>query len=338
MKLGVTADGTEFHHDVRESFGELLRSALRGERVLVGHGPIYADDPAAEVMAPFRRSADESGWSFNELILPEWVIHRARELRAAQITREMQDLSIDNERLKELDRWTRAGLVLEIASRWGIPRIAGYRIHPKWKLRGTVTGRFGIEEGSKFNPMTIAERDRHTVVTELGFGMATMDFNAMDLRSMISLIPDMREWYDGANDLHQRTADIMDIDRDEAKQEIFVHAYGGYSKHRQRFLARMPYLSQLHEGDHGDGARRVQTQSARAFRGALSEALPLLVGENLRPLFTVHDELTVEYREGTEAEVYLVMCALERGASQTIGVDYRVKGKVGRNYRETKDG
>lgn len=336
MRLGVQPQGcAEFRHDVRGSFGELLRMALTGVPVAVAHGPIYEDDPATEVLAPFARSAQESGWGFDELILPAWTIERARSLREAEVWQALWKASDIPDFMVEVDRWTRAGLVLEIASRWGIPRITG-RVHPKWKLRGTVTGRFGIEAGSKFNPMVIPEDERHTVVASPGYVLDVIDFNAMDLRSMISLIPDMVQWYEDAEDLHQRTADIMDIDREEAKHEIFVHAYGGRSKYHDRFCVRMPYLSELLAGEHGDGARRVQAQSARAFRGALSEALPLLVSEEVRPLFTVHDEVVLEIHNQTgDHGVYR---ALERGAEKVTGVPYRVKARLGHTYKECKGG
>lgn len=336
MRLGVRPqDCAEFHHDVRSSFGELLRAALCGAPVAVAHGPVYEDDPAEEVLAPFVRSAQESGWSFDELILPDWTVERARSLREAEVWQTLWKVPDIPDFMAEVDRWTRAGLVLEIASRWGIPRVTG-RVHPKWKLRGTVTGRFGIEAGSKFNPMTIPEDARNTIVASQGYVLEVIDFNAMDLRSMISLIPDMVQWYDDAEDLHQRTADIMDISREEAKHEIFVHVYGGRSRHHDRFCARMPYLYELRSGEHGEGARRVQAQSARAFRAALSEALPLLVSEQVRPLFTVHDEVVLEVHNQTGDRG--VSRALERGAERLIGVPYRVKVRFGHTYGDCKSG
>lgn len=335
MRLGVEADGREFHHSVSDSFGHLLREALRGHPVAAAHGPVYAEDPAADLLAPFVRSARESGWSFDEIYVPEWVLLRALESRADAVRAALPGLD-----LAEVDRWTRAGLVLEIAGRWGVPRSTGLRTHVRWRLRGTVTGRFGVEPGSRFNPMVLDEDGRRSVRASEDFELATVDFNAMDLRSMIAVVPGLRERYGEAEDLHARTAEILfgSSDaalRDRAKGEVFVHAYGGRSE--LPFIGRMlPELDALRSMPHGEGARTVQATSAIAFRAGLAEALPLLVDDQVRPLFTVHDELTLEFRRGHQEDVQAVMAALERGASQTIGVPYRVKCRTGRTYQETK--
>lgn len=327
MRLDIAVDGVWIHHDIRGSFGELLRETLCGSKVAVAHGPIYTEDPAASIMEPFERSARESGWSFDELIIPDWALRKAARLRTQAVLHRTCDV-------REINEWTRAGLVLEIASRWGIPRVGGVRTHVRWRLNATVTNRFGVEPGSRFNPQTMNEDQRRSVAASIGYDIGIIDFNAFDLRSMASLVPDMMGWYEDATDWHQRTADIMDMTRDIAKGEVFLHAYGGMSSNAERFRTRMPYLEQIRAGEHGDGARRVQTQSARAFRAALSNALPLLTGEKIRPLFTVHDELVVEYTP--DAGLASLMGAMDRGASQTIGVPYSTRLHTGRTYEEAK--
>ena len=324
------------YHSVREDFVPLMKSVFKFEERpgVAALGPIY-EDPAADVLAPFVRSAKEAGLDPDSvrILAPEWARERALQLRADRIS---QWASTASERdWKDVHDWTRAGLVLEIASRLGIPLRNGTREHVRWKLRGTVTGRFGVENGS-FNPLTI-NRDHRSRIVPSGPGrrIHVLDFRAMDLCSIVSLFPSLSSRYSGASDLHQRTADLVGVDREVAKKELFVFAYGGHSGYQREFSERLPELVPVRGSDL---ARRVQETSALAFRAALSKALPLLFGGDPRPLFTVHDELVLDVHEDRAADVHDVITALERGASERIGFPYSVDMKVGRDYGEAKSG
>jgi hypothetical protein len=337
------------YHSVRDSFGTLLRSALSGDNShAVALGPIYELDPGAETLAPFIRSAKESSIDpdlLNDSFLaPDWVLQKVQKLRNDSVSSwagQASDIT-----WKDAVHWTRAGLVLEIASRRGIPLNDGKLAHVKWKMRGTVTGRFGVESGG-YNPLLIAsEKDRVSgqhalwrskiVPSAVGREIVAIDFRAMDLSSMISLVPGLKQHYAGCTDFHERTAELVGIKRESAKKELFVHAYGGNSSYSEKFDKHLPELNWLRQMAHGAGARLVQQTSATAFRAALSNALPLLAGEDIKPLFTVHDELTLDALSRSEDQLALVTKALEEGASERIGVAYTVGMNKGRNYSEAK--
>ncbi len=353
MKLNVALEEIEVHHDITGSFGVLLRDALNGKRVAVGLGPIYAADTAIDILLPFQRSARETGWDTgDELVLaPDFILERARASRAVavieQITQaKLLDLDIINE-------WTRAGLVLEVARRHGIHYRARTPIHVPWKLNGTVTGRFGTEPvrgvGWTFNPLSLSEEDRRAIRPSASERhIAVMDFRAMDLCSMTSLVPGLAEKYGDHYDLHQRTAELLlpnepitPAIRDIFKKNMWVYAYGGSVEPAIRDLydRRLPEIK-LWFGSmpHGDGARKIQSLSSVAFRAGLSKALPLLVGFNTVPMFTVHDELTLDVSEVGLDQLVGVSKALEEGASQRIGRPYRVGTKTGYTYEEAKKG
>lgn len=327
------------HHSVRESFGHLLRAALHGTPVYAAHGPIYELDPAAPVLDPFLRSARESGRDPGDMTIeslaPDKVIEKAILLRRQRI------VDWDQETLeqdwKDVEDWTRAGLVLEVASRHGIPMRGGNREHVRWKLKGTVTGRFGVESG--FNPLVIPRANRSWIRSDVDRSIVVIDFKAMDLSSMLTCTPGLKERYEGATDLHARTAEIVGLDRDTAKKELFVYAYGGSSQHTETFAKRLPELKWI-RGENsvvaGANARTIQRQSATAFKAALSRALPLLVDFPIRPLFTVHDELTLDVLNDALPGVGSVTKALEEGASERMGVPYTVGMSVGSNYAEAK--
>ncbi len=354
MELGPFGFDDNLHvvyHSVRESFGPLLRATLVGEKVSAALGPMYDTDPGEKHLAPFIRSAKESGldpeWLEGSSLAPSWVLERVKGIRIGRVDGWNMD-ALDKD-WEEAVEWTRAGLVLEIASRRGIHLSDGLMAHVKWKMKGTVTGRFGVEAGG-YNPLVIA-RERNEgrgqyalwrsriVPSGPNREIATIDFRAMDLCSMIAVTPGLAEKYQGTTDLHGRTAEIVGIDRDVAKIELFIHAYGGRSKYAKEFEARLPELRWIHGSSKEEASANaclVQKTSARAFRAALSKALPLLTGEDIRPMFTVHDELTLDVLRGHKDGLSLVTKALEEGASERIGVPYTVGMSIGRNYAEAK--
>lgn len=329
------------NHSVREEFGRLLRCALHGTPVYVAHGPIYPEDPAASLLAPFIRSASEAGLDPDLMargsLAPDHILEKAGKLRKERVVR-WDDESSESDWTRVED-WTRAGLVLEVASRVGIPMRGGGRAHVKWKLYGTVTGRFGVESGG-FNPLVIPRERRGEVVPSAhGRSIVSIDFRAIDLSSMLSLAPGLKDQYVGASDLHSRTAEIVGLEREVAKKELFVYAYGGHSPHTRLFQERLPglkYIRGTSSVEAAANARLVQKTSATAFKAALSRALPLLVGEGIRPLFTVHDELTLDVLNESLPTVRDVAKALEEGASERIGAPYSTGMTVGRNYAEAK--
>ena len=352
MRLFTFPDGGGAFHSAHDSFSGLLSLTLRGKRAVAALGPIYGIDPATELLAPFHRSVAESGWSCDASVLaPDSVMERARELRRAAVPPSVVLFEGSSE-FRELEEWTRAGLVMEVCRARGINLIERGLVRVPWNLRGTVTGRFGTEpvRGESgglpwtFNPLSLGPADRLRIVPSGTKRLiSVLDFRAMDLCSMVSLVPGLRERYGLAVDLHVTTAVIMcglhppPEARDLIKREVFVHAYGGESALRRDFEHLLPELGWLRVKSHGEGARLVQTQSARAFRAALSTALPLLLTDDVIPMFTVHDELVLDHYEECSDLVLGVSKAMEEGASQRIGVPYRVNvSRPGRTYEEAK--
>ena len=348
MRLVSFNDGGAVMHSVHDSFAGLLSLTLRGKTAIAALGPIYTTDPAAELLLPFTRSAVETGWQVDpDTLAPKEVLERARKLRREQTALNVTLLFDQSEGFKELIEWTRAGLVLEVCRANGVNYTGRGQIRVPWRLNGTVTGRFGTEpvrgDGWTFNPLSLGPKDRVAIAPRSpDRRIAVMDFKAMDLCSMVSLVPGLRERYGDNEDRHAVTAAIMCGQNPSAemralvKEQLFVHAYGGNSRFRTEFDHFIPELKWLRQQPHGEGARLVQAQSARAFRAALSEALPLLLQPEVMPLFTVHDELALEYSETHSLELVKVAMALERGASQRIGVPYRVGVSTGLAYEDAK--
>lgn len=333
MKIFET-DRYDVYHSVREDFGPLMRAALKpfSRPAVAALGPIY-EEPASGILAPFVRSAEQAGLDADAVryLAPEWVLDSAKNLREQAFSR--WGLQASEQDWEDAHDWTRAGLVLEVASRLGIPLRNGTKEHVRWKLRGTVTGRFGVEHGS-FNPLIIPRDQRSRIVPSGGDRViVTQDFRAMDLCSILSLFPELADRYEGCEDLHARTADLVGVDREVAKKELFVFAYGGASPFQGAFEEKLPELVPARGSDL---ARKVQETSAKAFRAGLSAALPLLFGSHVRPLFTVHDELVLDVENGRMDDAQKVADAMADGASKRIGVPYSVDMRVGRNYGEAK--
>jgi hypothetical protein len=170
--------------------------------------------------------------------------------------------------------------------------------------------------------------------------VAVLDYRAMDLCSMISLVPGLSERYGSHPDLHARTAEITCLSRAEAKQNLFVYAYGGVVEPHilDVFSSKIPELAKwFHSMAHGEGARRIQSASAIAFRAGLSNALPMLVGQHIMPMFTVHDELVLDVSDVGQSMLAGVTKAMEDGASQRIGRAYSVRSSTGYTYQEAKN-
>lgn len=347
MRIVQLPDGTQVYHALDDSFIPALSLALHARPVITALGPIYETDPALELLAPFRRSELEAGWSCVRALAPDWIWEEARALRRAAVAR----ATLFDGDVRELAEWTRAGLVHEIARVRGITVTGRGLLHVRWRLRGTVTGRFGAEPVRgpdwSFNPLSLGPDERWRVrASSHDRRVAVLDFKAMDMCSMVSLVPGLAARYIDSRDLHATTVlhlfgqdySLHDFPRlrDLVKQQIFVHAYGGQSELRADFERTLPELTWLRRLPHGEGARMVQAQSARAFRAALSRALPLLAGDRLVPMFTVHDELALDHLEGDSEGLALVAKAMEEGASERIGVPYRMGVCTGSTYEEAK--
>jgi hypothetical protein len=346
------------YHDVSESFGHLLRETLHDKGGLIGValGPIYDKDPAEELLFPFIRADVETGWSSKPKFpdgLPEHVISRAKELRQHVVDNytfggSWWDGSQNQER--EMNDWARAGLVLEVCKRRGVNVRGLGKAHVNWRLKGTETGRFGASHTwnkssafpNGFNPLTIPEAERNLVVPSRGGRMVcVIDFRAIDVCSMVALVPGLRRHYEDAWDPHARTAELVfgsdaGTCRAAAKDQIFVHAYGGHSTFKALFDEKLPELAEVRKLPHGEFPRRVQSHSAKAFRAALSEALPLLLGESVIPMFTVHDELVLDVADDSIDRAIDVSNVMQDGATRACGTDYFTSPKFGLTYAEAK--
>ena len=332
-------------HDCTSGFGEMLRLCLSGSAVIAALGPIYETDPASDLLFPFRRSAGESGWKISEErdLAPDHIIQEAMRLRSELACTRLSSMA---DRHEDLVRWSRAGLVLEIARRRGINVRGLGTLHPNWKLKGTVTERFGCDPlrlGSMtFNPLSLGPEQRGLIVPStlsVDREVCVLDFKGMDMCSMISVIPGLGELFVGSEDHHQRTADLAGLSRDEAKQAFLSWAYGsslpGSPEVSKRLSDRFPMVKRFTGGlAFGEFPRIVQRTSSRAFRAALSEALPLLLSESLVPMFTVHDELVVDRDRSSPLEE--LVSALESGATRAIGSRYVIRCQSGDTYATAK--
>ncbi len=333
----------------------MLRRALRDEPVIAAHGPLYEEDPAEQLLAPFRRTARETGWRLQDerWLAPQSVLDKAQDLRDRAAVAASSSLGFDHY-VTDLVDWARAGLVLEIGRRYGIPVTGRGLLRPDWRLKGTVTGRFGCEavrseDGSDrwhFNPLSLGPDDRWRVhPSDAVRRIAVLDFKAMDLCSMVSLVPGLRERYqEGMQDMHSHTLRLLGGSwgdpglRDAVKEQLFIHAYGGESVIRRELETSIPELDWLRALPHGEGARAVQARSALVFRAALSRVLPELTGFHHRPMFVVHDELVLDCSEIGCDLIRDVVGLLEAGAAARVGVQYRVGVSTGYTYEEAKHG
>ena len=347
--------GTTIYHDYSQAFPLLLEATRRGQRVIGAWGPIYREDPAAEVVASFKHSAEETGWDLDESdgpqFMPEWAFIRSKRLRQAAVDSWVKG-SIDQD-LDELDRWTRAGMVLEIARLRGV-RVKGLGLAKvRWSLKGTETGRFGATPWGRsaiwpngFNPLTIPNHQRDLVLPSSDDRfVCAIDFRAIDLVSMTKIVPGLAARYEDCDDLHARTvellfgkkaASLVPEARDMCKREVFVHAYGGESRLRRSFEEMIPELQWLRDMPDGQGPRAVQSLSARAFRSGLAAAMPLLLSQSVMPMFAVHDELVIDVHPDSLPEAMHISSVIESGASLAVGATYTTKVKWGRNYMEAK--
>ena len=344
MQLGVY-DGTTIYHSVASSLGKMLEEVIHGRPVIAAHGPLYSDDPAKDRLAPFVNSAERSGWKVDEGdgLAPDHVMAAVLQDRWGSAVKALDSIEDQGEILD----WSRAGLVLELGSRWGITIRGRGQVHPVPKLRGSTTGRFGYEGtyvgAWRWNPLTIPENERQFVVpSDVGRKIAVIDFRGIDVCSMISLSPGLRDRYGEIDDPHVRTAELLlghfptKQVRDAVKEETFIYAYGGETVLERLFDEAIPELRVFRKMEPGEAGRKVQERSARTFRSALSEALPSLIRTECRPMFVVHDELVLDVLEGREQMAMETLDLMERGASRSSGIRHVAGITWGRDYSEAK--
>lgn len=349
MILENVRDGFVVAHDLSDfdSFSILMKRALENQNIGVALGPLYDKDPAVSIIEAFKRSATESNWNCTPAqMFPEEVNSRIKSIREAAVANIVDDIT--------LNQWARAGLVLEIASIYGI-NIGIRKIHPRWKLNGTVTGRFGCSteqivsawdnEMWYFSPLTIPEAKRNLIVpSSKDRRIATIDFNGIDVCSMFAIAKSVPKEYEDCDDIHRATAKILfetndptDLNRDVSKIEIFKYAYGGHTEYMNLFAKKLAQLSMFRDMPPGEAGKLVQSVSAIAFRAALSKALPSLTSLDVKPMFTVHDELVLDYSRGHEDKVLEVSKQMELGATEMNLFPYRTRVKLnGKHYGEVK--
>lgn len=310
---------------------------------------IYEKDPASSFLDPFRRSQDYSGYGplDPEALAPKWALERADEIRNDLGSYLLESKAVN---IQSAIRCTRALLVHVIASKAGW-RFDGEIFHPDWWANGTETGRFGVSSFKRIrasrvrsiSPHRIWEEDRCFVVPSApDRQIAVLDFKAMDLGSMISMVPELLQRYQSLGpitDLHQRTAELLgeNVTREQAKLELFRHAYGGKSELAQLFRDRIPELVWFSSEPAANAGRAVQTKSSEVFKSALSRALPLLTSLEAVPMFTVHDELVLDVEGGRNGAVWASEVAheMERGAAE-LGSPCKVEVKIGSDYGAAK--
>lgn len=126
---------------------------------------------------------------------------------------------------KVLDRNRRTAELVKVMDPQG-------RVHPNLSTVGTVTSRMAC---SAPNMQNFAKTDyvmRGLFVPEDGHVLISSDFSQVELRVVAALSQEqsMIDTILGGGDLHQLTADLLGVSRQEAKTINFLIVYGGGSK------------------------------------------------------------------------------------------------------------
>lgn len=354
MQLQTNRDFLIVHEINEENVELLLSEALKNNYIGAALGTLYEVDPAANIISAFENSAKQTGYKIASI--PEDVLKRVKTIRSNVANISTLDSSILNE-------WTRSGLILSLCK----TNINGFGfVKNRWRLKGTSTGRFGCEsvnifsvfrsgldpvvcfdinDWKYFSPLAIPKNKRKYIIPFSSKDkLAVIDFSSFDLFSMMSIVPGLKERYESfGGPLHQienlytLTSELVfgnSSKKDFMKTDLFTYVYGGNSRFADVFEKRIPELAKFRSDNAG---KIVQQVSATAFRAALSNALPHIVSNGINPVFTVHDELVLNYSEYSENKLNDIKLAMEKGASQRIGVPYRTKIKInGNSYEEVK--
>lgn len=329
------------YHSVDEDFNRMIDCAVNGKNVYAALGPIYKTDPAKSVVDPFILSAKNSFYKSlsDDLLFPADAYERIKSIRNSAIDRSSLNF-------QEINEWTRAGLFLHIASKYGV-KIAKYgMIHPKWNLNATETTRFGVEtvkiKDRSINLLSLNDDIRnHIIPSDSIREIAVLDFIAIDFCSIEVLFGIKRETFDP----YESIAIKLNCERKEAKVAFLSWCYGSTAiEQNKRLILEKSFPSiaeEIKKNEHGFVARLVQTASASIFRTALSSILPKVYNSiDFIPMFTVHDEIVLDISPRAIDMGLLddIKSTIENAVNIKSNYQYCIRISTGYTYGEAKNG
>lgn len=107
------------------------------------------------------------------------------------------------------------------------------RVHPSFKVHGTVSGRLSCAEPNMMNlPRKSAQwaKVKKIIIAGTGCKLVSTDLSQAEFRLMAHYVQDpnlIRAYCEGSADMHQFVADELGIDRQDAKTLNFSIIYGG---------------------------------------------------------------------------------------------------------------
>jgi hypothetical protein len=282
-------------------------------------------------------------------IMPKHVISTELRRRITELRWSYEGLDED-----EVTRALASGdcvQTLSDAEHRGVPFGTGLK-YPRFNYFGTSTNRILTQKGT-WACMSLKRdgEDRSMIHSRYETGIiASLDFNAIDCRSLVALYPgSLLEIYEGADDFHARTAECAWGDtgqRRRAKAMTTALLYGGSEVTAAAVAGcsvdelRETWLPGFKDVFRSVWERRgpqlgidCQTKSAAAFRAAVG-----IVGKNYADvadvLIPVHDELILDVIESESTILHAIARDMERAAELVSGVGHRVKISTGKTYAE----
>lgn len=327
--------------------------------------------PATVALAPFEESASAChraaalcGIDDVRRTLPQWLSDGLWSRRkAAGIALRDEVARVDPGARERHDRLRPVHLALVRMERNGVPLDGRVDTTTRYDPVGGRTERIAIRRG--LNTMSIPKGEsRRKIRSRLGDAgrIVSLDFNAIDLRCIVSRVPEMVPLYAGCDDFHARTHELVsgrpptDDERRMMKSLTYPMLYGGpfgadsYSeKLRYLFTPIVEFRRRLHAEkpeEHAGATLAIfaQTLSSRAFKAALVAADIEMLGLDgqVLPIFPVHDELVLDVSVagcrgsalGRVNALKMIVKEMESAAAAAAGIECKVVVASGPSYGE----
>lgn len=333
--------------DIRQSFSLCVIERMKNKKIIDSSISLTF---AEKILDKFVKATDSVGkLDVNKLkyipvpLAEEIVTERKKRIEESSLLE-----------IRGIRERTDAEIILCDCERRGF-RVGEEYVYPQFNFNRSKTGRFTattsyLKNGQPFNCMSIHKEKRALVLPRPGMMMATFDMNAIDARSIVSRSPEASERFGQSEDVYSAIyksitgSDPSAEERAQFKSDFYPNVYAA-NRPDNEFTQKTKWIDELRETFINENARDkghsislwAQEESTKTFCAAISSAFKLLMSTDVYPMFTVHDELVVEYMIGREEILDFIKNKMEDGASRFSGIKQIVKYKTGKSYQECKE-
>ena len=216
----------------------------------------------------------------------------------------------------------------------------------KYNPYGSVTGRFGLKQGS-FPIMNLPKEARSSIIPN-NDAFIELDFNGAELRTFLHLAGEDQP----EGDLHQWISDTIfkgELNREKTKQKVFSWLYDPnkneeelekvfkrgevLQKHFDGCFVSTPFGRKIKSDDYHALNYLIQSTSSDLFLRQVIKIFKMLDGKKSKIAFTIHDSVVLDF---AKEDQNLLKDLIQAFKETNFGI-FKVNISGGKNFGEMKN-